>query len=148
MVEDTTQYVKDGLNHLSDKTIYEEIKTDPTESLSKAIHTYVDKMQKDGIIDQITKEYLTLEIDPPPRTQQLYFLKKIHKNPIASQRMWRTNRENLSTGRLPLKTTCTRDKIVSKRYQPSYILIRKHPHPRKLHPCNHRRKIFISQYPT
>ena len=37
--------------------------------------------------------------------------------------MWRTNRENLSTGRLPLKTTCTRDKIVSKRYQPSYILI-------------------------
>ena len=50
VVEDTTQYVKDGLDHLPDKTIYEEIKTDPTESLSKAMNTYVDKIQKDGIM--------------------------------------------------------------------------------------------------
>ena len=40
-------------------------------------------MYQEGIIDPHTKTYLTLEIDFPPRTQQLYFLKKIHKNPIA-----------------------------------------------------------------
>ena len=40
-------------------------------------------MYHKGTINQITKEHLTLTTDPPPRTQQLYFLKKIHKNPIA-----------------------------------------------------------------
>ena len=40
-------------------------------------------MYQEGIIDPLTKEYLTLTTEPPPRTQQLYFLKKIHKNPIA-----------------------------------------------------------------
>ena len=40
-------------------------------------------MFQEGIIDPTTRDYLTLEIEPPPRTQQLYFLKKIHKNPIA-----------------------------------------------------------------
>ena len=40
-------------------------------------------MYQEGIIDPPTKEHLTLKTDPPPRTQQLYFLKKIHKDPIA-----------------------------------------------------------------
>ena len=40
-------------------------------------------MYQEGIIDPLTREYLTLSTEPPPRTQQLYFLKKIHKNPIA-----------------------------------------------------------------
>lgn len=57
--------------------------TDPTIPLTVAINTYVDSMYQEGIIDPIAKEHLTLETDPPPRTQQLYFLKKIHKNPIA-----------------------------------------------------------------
>ena len=83
MVEDTEQYVKEGLNHLSDETIYEKVNTDPTIHLTKAINTYIDSMYQEGIIDPLTKEYLTLKTEPPPRTQQLYFLKKIHKNPIA-----------------------------------------------------------------
>ena len=83
VVEDTTQYVKDGLDHLSDASIYQNIDTDPTSPLTDAINTYVESMFQDGIIDQLTKEHLTLNTDPPPRTQQLYFLKKIHKNPIA-----------------------------------------------------------------
>ena len=40
-------------------------------------------MYQEGIIDPLTKEYFTLTTDPPPRTQQLYFLKKLHKTPIA-----------------------------------------------------------------
>ena len=83
VIEDTEQYVKDGLDHLSDESIYEKIDTDPTKSLTTAINTHVDSMLQDGIIDSTTKKYHTLETEPPPRTQQLYFLKKIHKNPIA-----------------------------------------------------------------
>ena len=83
VVEDTHQYVKDGLDHLSDETIYENVSTDPTIHLTKAINTYIDSMYQEGIIDPLTREYLTLSTEPPPRTQQLYFLKKIHKNPIA-----------------------------------------------------------------
>ena len=83
VVEDTEQYVKDGLDHLSDESIYERVDADPTIALTEAINTYTDSMYQVGIIDPLTKEHLTLKIEPPPRTQQLYFLKKIHKNPIA-----------------------------------------------------------------
>ena len=84
MVEDKEQYVKDGINHLSDETIYERVNTDPTKPLAEAINTYVEDMYQEGAIDVLTKEHLTLKTEPPPRTQQLYFLKKIlHKNPIA-----------------------------------------------------------------
>lgn len=40
-------------------------------------------MYREGLIDVLTKEHLTLKTDPPTRTQQLYLLKKIHKNPIS-----------------------------------------------------------------
>ena len=36
-----------------------------------------------GVIDSITKDFLEFKETNMPRTQQLYFLKKIHKNPIA-----------------------------------------------------------------
>lgn len=83
VLEDTCQYVRDGLEHLSDAAIYEKVASDPTQSLTEAINAYVHTMYDNGIIDPTTKEYLTLKTDPPPRTQQMYFLKKIHKNPIA-----------------------------------------------------------------
>ena len=40
-------------------------------------------MHKKGIIDNITKDFLSFKPENMPRTQQLYFLKKIHKNPIS-----------------------------------------------------------------
>ena len=80
VIEDTQQYVRDGLDHLSDKTIYEEVDMDPTNPLTDAITKFVCTMYQEGIIDSTTKEYLTLET---VRTQQSYFLKKIHKTPIA-----------------------------------------------------------------
>ena len=83
VVEDREQYIKDGLDHLLDETIYERVDTDPTKPLAQAINDHTYSMYQEGIIDPHTKTYLTLDIDPPPRTQQLYFLKKIHKNPIA-----------------------------------------------------------------
>lgn len=84
VVEDRDNYIKDGLDHLADTSIYEQIDTDPTLQLSVAINKYVEQMYNKGIIDDITKDYLIMKFTCyTPRTQQLYFLKKIHKNPIA-----------------------------------------------------------------
>ena len=83
VIEDTKKYIEDGLNHLADTTIYRKIDQDPTESLAKEINQFVKYMYKRGIIDNTTKDYLTFNPGHMPRTQQLYFLKKIHKNPIA-----------------------------------------------------------------
>ena len=76
VVEDTDGYVRDN-------TIYQQIDSDPTLHLTEAINTYVSVMYKRGIIDETTRKYLTFEKGETPRTQQLYFLKKIHKNPIV-----------------------------------------------------------------
>ena len=83
VIENTTDYIKDGLDHQSDTKIYEKVSTDPTLSLTTAINEYTNCMHDKGIIDSATRDYLLLSKDNPPRTQQLYFLKKIHKNPIA-----------------------------------------------------------------
>ncbi len=82
VLEDTEKYIKDGLDHLSDDSIYETIEEDPTTPLAEAINKYVHYMHKKGIIDTTTKEFLSFN-PKMPRTQQLYFLKKIHKNPIS-----------------------------------------------------------------
>ena len=83
VVEDRANYIKDGKAHLADKDIYETTDSDPTHSLALAINRYVHHMHTKGIIDNITKDFLTFPTAQMPRTQQAYFLKKIHKNPIA-----------------------------------------------------------------
>ena len=83
VVEDTNRYIEDGLDHLADQTIYEKIDQDPTEPLAREINNFVKYMYNRGIIDSTTRDYLTFQPGSMPRTQQLYFLKKIHKNPIA-----------------------------------------------------------------
>lgn len=83
VVEDRENYIRDGLAHLSDTNVYEQIAHDPTEKLGWAINDYVSTLHRRGIIDKITKDYLMFPPDKPPRTQQMYFLKKIHKSPTA-----------------------------------------------------------------
>ena len=82
VVEDRDKYIKDGLEHLSDTSIYKEINNDPTLPLTKAINSYILHMKTKGIISESTYNYLKFK-DDKSRTQQLYFLKKIHKNPIS-----------------------------------------------------------------
>ncbi len=82
VVEDREHYIKDGLEHLSDNTIYKEISHDPTLPLTKAINAYALRMKARGIINNSTHDYLKHPNDKS-RTQQLYFLKKIHKDPIS-----------------------------------------------------------------
>ena len=85
VVEDRDKYIEAGKKHLSDRSIYEESDYDPTEALGHAINHFTQSIHKRGIIDNTTKEFLMFKTDSPPRTQQLYFLKKIHKNPISER---------------------------------------------------------------
>ena len=81
VVEDRSSYISDGLEHLSDVTIYSPVETDPTAQIAKAINKMVARMHDKGILDQVTKNFLTFREEP--RTQLNYFLKNIHKDPIA-----------------------------------------------------------------
>ena len=83
VLENKDNHVKDGLDHLSYANMYEETESDPTLPLAENINKYVHHMYSKGIIDNTTKEYLSFKRDKEPRTQQLYFLKKMHKNPIT-----------------------------------------------------------------
>ena len=83
VLEDRENYIQDGLKHLSDKDIYEQVNSDPTIQLTKTINNYVQKMHSEGTIDTHTKDFLSFKENQPPRTPQIYFLKKIHKCPIA-----------------------------------------------------------------
>ena len=77
IVEDDDDYIKDGLEHLSDTNIYEQTAEDPTVLLGQAINKFITHIANKGVIDNITEQYLTFPVDSP-RTQQLYFLQKIH----------------------------------------------------------------------
>lgn len=115
VVEDTQNYIQDGLEHLSDTNIYEEIYSDPTQQLTTSINKYVAILHNKGIIDSITKEYLTFK-NNTSRTQQLYFLKKIHKNPNSrqtySQRLLGTYRKNITASRPTPTATCPTSKVI------------------------------------
>lgn len=78
VIENTSTYVRDGLEHLSDSTIYEEIATDPTQHLVESINRLITTLHSRGYLDKITRDHLHLT---NIRTQQMYFLKKIHKTP-------------------------------------------------------------------
>ena len=80
VVEDKSQYIKDGLAHLSDTTIYTEIATDPTIPLTAAINQYAKHLGSKGHLTTDMVDYLTTELSQV-RTQTMYFLKKLHKGP-------------------------------------------------------------------
>jgi hypothetical protein len=80
VIEDTQQYITNGRKHLANTDIYTEVDKDPTHQIVEAINTYAKYLHGKGLIDSHIKDYLHAQA-PDIRTQQLYFLKKIHKSP-------------------------------------------------------------------
>ncbi len=76
-------YIRDGLAHLSDENVYHKIDSDPTIMLGEALNQFTDVMYRKGVIDPTTRDYLLFPAEEMPRTQQMYFLKKIHNSPTA-----------------------------------------------------------------
>ena len=82
VVESKQDYVKAGLEHLASSTIYKQIENDPTEPLSVAINTLIQQAHRKGWLSDDMRNYLRLDVCHV-RVQQAYFLKKLHKDPIA-----------------------------------------------------------------
>lgn len=79
VIENTVDYVRNGLAHLTDTTTYKLLSSDYTPTLVTRINHIVHKSKH---LDRTTKKFLTLDTDKV-RTQGMYFLKKIHKNPMS-----------------------------------------------------------------
>lgn len=69
------------MKHLSDPAIYKPIPDDPTQKLVEAINTYIQTLHRKGYLSNHMRDYLMTPPTTKVRTQQLYFLKKIHKGP-------------------------------------------------------------------
>lgn len=80
VIENRSDYIEKGLSHLADRRTYKPLEYDPTTHLSEQILAYITNLKSLGYIDEITATFL--EPTNEVRTQQLYFLKKIHKNPF------------------------------------------------------------------
>lgn len=79
VIENTTDYKLNGLRHLQNKNIYQELEADPTQVIAQEINNSIESLHEAGYIDDTTKEFLTLHL--PVRSQRIYFLKKLHKTP-------------------------------------------------------------------
>ena len=82
VIQDRQEYIEMGLEHLSDRDTYNELEEDQTKQVANEVTQAIRAMYQEGHIDKPTAEYLL----PPPmvRTQEMYFLKKIHKNPPSA----------------------------------------------------------------
>ena len=83
VVVDTSSYIDNGIAHLQNTSIYRMLSGDPTNSMSKNTGDFVEYLFNSNYIDKHTHSFLK----PPqsPRTQRLYFTKKLHKNPPSIQ---------------------------------------------------------------
>ena len=81
VVQDTAEYIHTGTEHLNDTSIYAKLDSDPTLTLHEHVGQFIDSLYDQRFIDTTTKAFLTK--NDPARTQQIYFLKNLHKNPIA-----------------------------------------------------------------
>ena len=81
VVLDRHQYIQDGKKHLSDENTYKPLQRDTTSVTKLQINRILTKLQAEGFLNRIYTEHCR----PPKeyRTSRLYFLKKIHKNPMG-----------------------------------------------------------------
>lgn len=80
VVLDREEYELAGVTHLADRAIYQPIDSDPTPQLASAINSYLSTLLRKGLLHHSLVNYL--EVPQDVRTQKLYLLLKLHKNPV------------------------------------------------------------------
>ena len=81
VVRNKGDYIREGLEHLSDTNTYLELNSDQTNRVTVTIRNTLERMKKSGQISPRMADYC---MPPPtPRTALMYFLKKIHKTPMG-----------------------------------------------------------------
>ena len=81
VVETVERYTEDGMKHLNDPTTYQPIPEDINPRISATIDKYLKETIYKGLLDRDT--YHAIKPPTNPRTPIIYFLKKLHKNPIS-----------------------------------------------------------------
>ena len=81
VVETVDNYIKDGLTHLSNTKYYHRIEEDFNPNIENAIKKFLNNAHQRGLIDSDTFKFLSPP--SPSRTPLIYFLKKLHKQPIS-----------------------------------------------------------------
>ena len=81
VVVNKSDYIEEGLKHLDDPNVYRKLTRDTTPEIYAFIMRFLKTLRWQGWIPRSFVDYCT----PPEdyRTSQLYFLKKIHKNPMG-----------------------------------------------------------------
>ena len=81
VVEDRTDYIKNAMAHLNNPEVYKPLVEDISTTLKQNIIEKLKLLHRNGFLKQDWFEFCK----PPNehRTSRLYFLKKIHKNPMG-----------------------------------------------------------------
>ena len=80
VVMNTSQYIEEGLAHLADTSTYKHLDRDRTFEVAHKINWALRHHEEVGALD--TRQAANLYTDPPKtRTQEMYFLRKVHKEP-------------------------------------------------------------------
>ena len=81
MVRDRNDYIEEGIGHLSDENTYLPLDRDHTSNVTKFVKNTLQSLKKAGLLSPKMADFCM----PPPnvRTAVIYFLKKIHKNPMG-----------------------------------------------------------------
>ena len=83
VVEDRDDYIRNAMTHLNDLTTYKSLATDITPTLKHEIECRLKALKTNRLIKETWFDFCK----PPenPRTSRLYFLKKIHQNPMSTR---------------------------------------------------------------
>ena len=81
VVRSTTDYIREGLEHLSDPNTYIQLERDYTQEVTNTIRRTLHKLKINGLLSPKMADFCC----PPNkvRTACIYFLKKIHKSPMG-----------------------------------------------------------------
>lgn len=74
---DTTSYIGEAENQLTDVTVYQKLNSGPIIQFKKEIDQFIEEAYDVGLIDSDIKKVLIKE---NPRTPILYLVPKVHKN--------------------------------------------------------------------
>ena len=80
VVMNTLQYLNLAYKHLGDKNTYQPLESDPTQQIAEQFNSYLDTCLDGRVITKSQHERLYLQSNVD--TQTIYFLPKVHKDPV------------------------------------------------------------------
>ena len=81
VVQNHDDYAREGLNHLSDTTVYLKLPHDTTMEVDLLVTNFVERWYREGLLSREMADFCLP--GKSVRTARIYFLKKTHKNPMG-----------------------------------------------------------------